>query len=119
MIRHWLYFIVYNLLIVTVFTNTAHAYTTKIMPTSMSHCSMEHNTCCDDTDNIATSSIIITDSTYSHCNNDCNNDCSSQHQPALLPNFNFQSCNHTESLTNAQYQLTRYYHEPLLKPPMV
>lgn len=119
MIRHWLYFIVYSLLIVTVFTNTAYAYTTKIMPAPMSNCSMEHSTCCDNTDGIVTSSIITTDSAYSHCNDDCNSECSSQHQPALLPNFNFLSCNHTESLTNAQYQLTRYYHEPLLKPPMV
>ncbi|OBU12875.1 hypothetical protein AYY19_08140 [Photobacterium aquimaris] len=118
MIRRWLSFIVYSLLIVTVFTNTGYAYTTKYVPTPVSPCSMEQSTCCDDTNDIETHPIIMTDATYSHCNDDCNSECSSQHQPALLPNFNFQSCNHAESLPKAQYQLTRYYHEPLLKPPM-
>ncbi|WP_144384296.1 hypothetical protein [Photobacterium malacitanum] len=79
---------------------------------------MEQSTCCDNANNIATRSIIITDSSHSHCNDDCNSECSSQHQPALLPSFSFQSYRHPESLPNVHYQLIRYYHEPLLKPPI-
>ncbi len=113
MIRHWVYFILHSVLIITVFTNTAYAHTTKITPTPILHCSsMENKTCCDNT-------TTVTNTLSANCDNDCNgNDCSSQHQPALLFSFSFQSFCSGEALMNELCHSPRYYYEPLLKPPM-
>ncbi|PSW62013.1 hypothetical protein C0W54_09260 [Photobacterium kishitanii] len=115
MIRRWLYFIVHSVLIITVLTNAAYAHTTKITPTSASHCSsMESSCCCENT-------TTVINPLTANCNDDCNgNDCSSKHhhQLALLSSFSFQSFRSTEVLMNTLCQPPRYYHEPLLKPPM-
>jgi hypothetical protein len=120
MIRHWVYFIVHSVLIITVFTNTAYAYTTKITPTPMSHCSsMNDSACCEN--NATIEQLITTLANNSICGDGCNSDdCSSQtqHQPALLPSFSFQSFRCAEVLMNELCHPPRYYHEPLLKPPM-
>ena len=129
MIRHWLYFILHSVLIITVLTNTAYAHTIKIAPPTMTHCAstenhctnMKNKTCCENNTSIEQYTVTLVSSSQSACNDDCNdNDCSSQHQyqPALLSSFDFQSFTSTDMLTNALYQPTRYYHEPLLKPPM-
>ena len=109
--RHWFYFIVHSVLIITVLTNAAYAYTSTIMP--ITHCNdIELTHCCDNT-------TTVTNTLTAHSHDDCNdNDCSSQHQPALLSNFSFQSFRSTEILTNELCHSPRYYHEPLLKPPM-
>lgn len=111
MLRSWLYFIVHSVLIITVFTNTAYAHMTPITP--MTYCSeIEIASCCDNTK-------VVTLSLIANCSDDCNDsDCSSQHQPALLSNFSFQSLHSTEILISALCHSPRYYHEPLLKPPM-
>lgn len=113
MLRSWLSFIVYSVLIITVLTNTAYALATTIIPTPMTHCSeIEMASCCDNTK-------VVTHSLITNCSDDCNDsDCSSQYQPALLSNFSFQSLHSTEILISALCHSPRYYHEPLLKPPM-
>ena len=118
MIRHWFYFIVHSVLILTVLTNTAYAHTTKIMP--MPYCScMEKSPCCKN--NASVEQYIATSANNSICSDDCNSDdCSSQsqHQPALLTSFSFQSIHSTEILISVLCHSPHYYHEPLLKPPM-
>ncbi len=113
MLRSWLYFIVHSVLIITVFINTAYAHMTTITPMPITHCSeIKMVSCCDNSE-------TMTNALTTDCNDDCNNtDCSSQHQPALLSNFSFQSLHSTEILISALCHSPRYYHEPLLKPPM-
>ena len=116
MLRSWLSFIVHSMLIITVLTNTVYAHTTIIAPAPITHCSSDNNdSCCDNPQSITNNTLT------SHCDDDCNgNDCSSQHQsqPALLSSFSFQSIDHRETPISALGHSPRYYHEPLLKPPM-